>query len=169
MAENKFVVVKVSMTSTLCGEQISENKYTVGRVVGRVFNYVSDGIERKCFMREDMKVLGYFSYECKDDVEKLIKDFNVAMSNAKLECIYCAQNIESATALLRDARTISPLCSTIVEPGEKVLDNITNTVERVQMGANSLIEIFGRELAERKRKLYEIDVDFLRKLNRCFV
>lgn len=169
MTENKYIVVGISMTSSLCGKEISEQKYIVGRVSGRNFCYVSDGIERKCHLREDMKILGSISSEDKENVAQLIDEYYVNVRNIKLEYLQSSQNIDAATDLLRQARTISPLCHSIVYPSDKVLDNVTNTVERVQMGANVLIELFGRELAEHKRKLNEIEIDFSQKLNRYFV
>lgn len=170
MTENKLVVACASMTSTICGDMFCDNKYIVGRISGRNLCYVNDGIERKCSLREDIKILGTFFSSDREDIEKLIKDFNIAIRNKKSECICTSQNIDAATALLRDIRTINPLCSIIVgHPGERVLDNITNTVERLQMGANALIELFGRELSEHKSKLSEIEIDFLNELNQYFV
>lgn len=101
MAENRLSVAHIQIVVDAGTDTVREDKFVIGRVSGHWFISESDNFKCKRYLgKNDLQVIGSILVDSKDDIEKIIKEWESAQQNSRQILAQAYQNNEVAKAIL---------------------------------------------------------------------
>ncbi len=101
MADNRLSVAHIQIVVDVGTDTVREDKFVIGRVSGHWFISDSDNFKCKRYLgKNELQVIGSILAESKNDVERLIEEWESSQRNSRQILAQAYQNNEVAKTIL---------------------------------------------------------------------